>query len=213
LVQDENGQPLAGATVRATPTGVVLIMVVPNTRTDENGRFCLAGLLPVHTCLHAFKEDAFYPHTGWNVWNEGQGSAQVDVPAGGAITGIVLKVSPAARIDAKAFDAVTGDAIPNVGLHIERDGSPGRYVAGGGRGEFLVPTEPIRVRIDAPRYESAWYSEGNGQPAVLRLAPRQILTVTVRLRKATCNEPLCFSGGVFIPTPPPAYTPPTAPSK
>ncbi|HEY1218073.1 MAG: carboxypeptidase-like regulatory domain-containing protein [Bryobacteraceae bacterium] len=209
FVQDENGQPLAGATVRATPTGVILATIVPNTRTDAKGRFALAGLLPVHTYLHAGKEDAFYPNTSYPVWNAGAGSAEVDVPEGGEISGILLKVAPAARVEVKATDAGTGAAIHSVGFHIERDGSPERWMDGGHIGDWtLVPTEPIRLRVDARGYEPAWYSEGNagGQASPLRLAARQVLTIAIQLSPAKIAPgiPLsfcCYPSSDFKPDP------------
>ena len=195
LVEDENGQPLAGATVKATPPGI-LAAIVPNTLTDGNGRFGLAGLIPGHTYLQARKEDAFYPDTGGNLWNSGQGSAEVDVPVGGEISGILLRVSPAARIEVKATDAVTGATIDYISVHIERDGSRERFISTGRKGNsVLVPTDPIRLRFDANGYESAWYTQGNSYgPAVLRRAPRQVLTVTIRLRqmKIAPGIPLSF---------------------
>lgn len=204
IVEDENGQPLAGATVRATPLGVILVYALPNTRTDASGRFSLTGLRPGRTYLHAAKEDAFYPEA---VWSGGAGSAEVDIPAGGEISGILLKVAPAARLEAKATDADTGAAIHSVGFYIERVGEPTPWMGGGHAGGWmLVPTEPIRVRFDANGYKPAWYSEGNsgGQPSPLRLAPRQVLTIAIQLRQIRMapESPLsfcCSPDAVFYP--------------
>ena len=73
---------------------------------------------------------------------------------------------------------------------------------------ILVPTEPIRVRVDARGYEPAWYSEGNsgGQPSSLRLAPRQVLTITTQLGPAKMSPgiPLsfcCYPSSDFSPYP------------
>src|ERR1017187_4358074 len=115
LVEDEHGQPLAGATVKATPIGVMLATALPNTRTNTQGRFALAGLVPGKMYLHASKEDGFYPDTSFNLWNRGQGSAKDDVPAGGEIAGFFFKFPPAARLNVKAIDSVTGATIGSVG--------------------------------------------------------------------------------------------------
>jgi hypothetical protein len=159
--------------------------MLPWVQTDAKGRFAIAGLPPGHTYVHAGKEDAFYPEGTGPFWDNGGGSAEVEVPLGGEVSGILLKVSPAARLAVKAIDAVTGAAIEDIGMRIECDGSPLRWMVGTGNGNaWLVPTDPIRLRVQAQGYESAWYTDADsgGKPLLLRLVPRQVLTVTIRLR-------------------------------
>jgi hypothetical protein len=90
-VRDERGNPVPNAIVKATPHGVILMTIVPNTRTDAQGRFVLAGLLPVQTHLSAGKEEDFYPDAWSNFWDD-PGAAEVEVPAGGEVSGLTIKL-------------------------------------------------------------------------------------------------------------------------
>jgi hypothetical protein len=195
LVEDEAGRPLAGARVTATPRGVPLAAILPNTETDAYGHFDLAGLLPRETDVQASKEEDFYPDARSNFWDR-QGVAEVRVPVGAEVSGILLQVRPCACLEIKAFDATSGDAIQGFTVRLELDGAPNRWVSGATQHNlWLVPTAPIRVIVSANGYRSAWYGE-NGptrQVVPIVLAPRQHFSITVRLRPTTKIYPVTSS--------------------
>jgi hypothetical protein len=183
-VEDEFGRPLAGAKVTASPPGA-LAAILPNTETDAEGHFALAGLLPGQTYVQASKEKDFYPDAQWNFWDR-QGAAEVKVLVGAEISGISLRVRPCARLEINAVDASTGDAIQDFTVRLERDGAPDRSVSGTTWNNlWLVPTTPIRVMVSANGYRSAWYGEDGParQVVSIMLAPRQNFSITVRLRR------------------------------
>jgi hypothetical protein len=182
-VEDEFGRPLAGAKVTARPSGA-LAAIVPNTETDAEGHFALAGLLPGQTYFQASKEIDFYPDARSNFWDR-QGAAEVKVPVGAEISGISLQVRPCARLEINAVDATTGDAIQGFTVRLELDGAPDRWVSGATPNNlWLLPTAPIRVMVAANGYQSAWYGEAgpSGQVVPIVLAPRQNFSITVGLR-------------------------------
>jgi hypothetical protein len=183
VVLDELGKPLPGMVVTATPPGPIAA-ILPNTRTDSQGHFALAGLVPGHTGVMAGNEGAFYPQARSNFW-DGQGAAQVEVPIGGEISGIQLTVRPVGRLEVRAINTDTGLAIDLIDVRIERDGAPDRWMEGGTLGNWwLVPTAPIRFRVRANGFQPAWYgaSDGSMEKSVpITLTPRQILVVQVPL--------------------------------
>ncbi len=184
VVLDERGQRLSGVLVTATPPGPIA-GILPNTRTDSQGHFELAGLIPGHTWVGASKEDVFYPNVRSNLWDD-QGSIKVEVPVGGEISGIQLTVKPAGRLEVRAINADTGSAIDLVNMRIERFDASNRSEEGGRLGNWwLVPTSPIRLRVGANGFQPAWYgaSDGSMEKSVpITLSPRQILVVQVSLR-------------------------------
>ena len=182
-VRDENGNPVPNAVVQATPHDVILMTILPNTRTDAQGRFVLAGLLRVRTHLNAGKEDAFYPDARSNFWDD-PGAAEVEVPAGGALSGVSIKLTPAGRLNVRAKNAITGEPVDAITVHLERVGSPNRSISGSSLGNsWLVPTAPVRVRVQARGFQPAWYGADGSieRSEAITLSPRQILTIVIAL--------------------------------
>jgi len=183
VVLDERGQPLAGVLVTATPPGPIA-GILPNAQTDSQGHFELAGLRSGHTWVEASKEDAFYPIVRSNLFDS-QGSVKVEVPVGGEISGIQLTVKPVGRLEVRAINADSGDAIDLIDMRIERFDASNRREEGGKLGNWwLVPTSPIRLRVEANGFQPAWYgaSDGSMEKSVpLTLSARQILVVQVSL--------------------------------
>ena len=183
VVLDERGQPLPGILVKATPPGPIA-GILPNTRTDSQGHFELAGLIAGQTWVAASKEDAFYPIVRSNLF-DGQGSTKVEVPVGGEISGIQLTVKPAGRLEVRAINADTGDAIDVIDMRIERFDASNRREEGGRLGNWwLVPTAPIRLRVGANGFQPAWYGASDGsmdKSVPITLSARQILVVEVSL--------------------------------
>lgn len=182
-VEDEFGRLLAGAKVTARPPGA-FAGKLPNTETDGEGHFVLAGLAPGQTYVQASKEEDFYPDAQSYFWDR-QGAAEVKVPVEAEVSGILLQVRPCARLEINAVDATTGAAIQVFTVRLERDGAPDRSVSGATWNNlWLVPTAPIRVMVSANGYQSAWYGEDGPtrQVVPIVLAPRQNFSITVWLR-------------------------------
>jgi hypothetical protein len=125
------------AIVKATPHGVILMTILPHTRTDAQGRFAPAGLLPVRPHVNADKEEAFYPDASPNFWDE-PGAAEVEVPAGGEVSGLTIKLTPAGRLNVRAKNAITGEPVDAITVHLERVGSPNRSISGSILGKFVA---------------------------------------------------------------------------
>ena len=197
IVLNERAQPAVGVTVNARPPGG-LGAILPHTQTDAEGRFALAGLLPGHTYVSAFDEKAFYPDAASNFW-DGQGVAEIDLPVGGEVSGIMLTLKPVGRLEVKAENAASRAGIDQIAIRLERDGAPNRWIAGTKRGDWwLVPTGPIRLCVSAEGFEATWYGgDGSFQRSVpITLTPRQVFTATVSLRPLTrpAADSTCFSG-------------------
>jgi hypothetical protein len=195
IVLNERAQAVAGITVTATPPGPILTML-PRTQTDANGRFALAGLLSGRTYVHAFDEQAFYPDTASNFWDE-QGVAEVELPAAREVSGIVVTLKPVGRLEVKARDADSGAAIDHIAVKLERDGEPNRWISGSRMGDWwLVPTAAVRLCVSAKGFMAAWYG-GDGSFArstPITLAPRQVFVATASLRSLPTGvaEATCF---------------------
>ncbi|HLN04204.1 MAG TPA: carboxypeptidase-like regulatory domain-containing protein [Bryobacteraceae bacterium] len=183
VVQNEQGQPLPGAMVQAMLMGAPIMGKVPHALTDSQGRFALAGLLPGRTSVDASKEEDFYPDRLLGLWDS-QTSSEIEVPSGGEVSGIVLKISPAGRLEVKARNAVTGADIDAITIRLERDGPPDRWIEGSRLGnQWLVPAAPIRLRVQTKGFQPAWYG-GDGsleQAMPITVSPRQVMMVVVFL--------------------------------
>ena len=196
------GRHAAGVTVKAAPLGGgTLATVLPHTRTDANGRFALAGLLAGRTYVNAYDEQAFYPDASSNFW-DGQGGAEIELPVGGEVSDIVLRLTPVGRLEIKARNAVTGEIIGQTGARLERDGAPNRCMSGGRQGNWwLVPTAPIRLLVMAGAgFQPAWYGgDGSFEKSVpITLARRQVFTARVSLRPRSWHDP---ASHVFVAQP------------
>jgi hypothetical protein len=157
--------------------------MLPWTQTDAKGRFALAGPFPGHVYVNAFNEKAFYPNASSNLW-DGQGVAEVELPVGGEVSDIVLKLSPVGRLQVKAKNAVTGAVIDSLGVSLERDGAPNRGTGGGTWDDsWLVPTVPIRFCVTKEGFQAAWYGgDGSFEKSLpITVAPRRVVTATVPL--------------------------------
>jgi len=197
IVLDERAQAAPGMTVQACNTGYPIQGMLPSTHTDAKGHFALVGLLPGHTYVNAYNEPAFYPDASSNFFDE-DGMAWVELPTGGEISDIVLKLKPAARLHVKARNAVTQAPIGQIVVSLERDSERNRSMGGGKLGDlWLVPTAPIRLCVTAESFQAAWYGgDGTFQRSVpITLAARQVFTAMVSLRplKRAAAESTCSS--------------------
>ena len=196
VVLDERARPARGVTVKATPPGPIGA-VLPHTQTDAKGRFALDGLLPGHTYVNAFNEEHFYADASSNFW-DGQGAAEVELPVGGEVSGIVLKLTPAGRLHVAAKSATDQAVIGQIGVRLERDGAPSRWMTSSKLGNWwLVPTAPILLCVEAEGFQAAWYGrDGSFDHSVpITLTPNRVFRAMVSLRPlnsattdATCSS-------------------------
>ena len=98
----------------------------------------------------------------------------------------------------QAKNAETGKDVDAIGVRLERDGEPERWLNASALGNrFLVPTAPIRFCVQAEGFQPAWYG-GDGsfeQSSPLTVSARQTYTAIVSLHSAsgTGEESSCFS--------------------
>ena len=166
---------------------------MPHTETDDRGRFALAGLLPGHTYVSAFNEEAFYPNADFGPWDR-QGIAELELPVGGEVSNIVLSLKPVGRLEIRARDAATGALIEHPAVIWEVAGAPNR-VFGGSRMDnwWLAPTSPVHVCVTAKGYQAAYYG-GNGSfedSVPITLKPRQVFIATLLLQPVV-GASTCF---------------------
>ena len=180
---NERAQPAPDITVQALNTTLPFQGQLPWTLTDAKGRFALTGILPGHIYVNAFNEKAFYPNANSIFW-DGQGVAEVELPVGGEVSGIVLKLTPVGRLQVKAKNAATGAVIDSLCVSLERDGASNRGMGGGTVDDsWLVPTVPIRFCVTKEGFQAAWYGgDGSFERSLpSTVAPRRVVTATVPL--------------------------------
>jgi hypothetical protein len=134
--------------------------------------------------VNAFEEKAFYPNASSNFWDD-EGGAEVELPDEGEVSDVVLTLKPVGGLKVKAKNTANGAAIAGIGVRLERDGTPNRWIQGGRWDDsWLVPTAPIRLCVDAAGFQPAWYGgDGSFERSVpITLSPRQAFTAVVSLR-------------------------------
>jgi hypothetical protein len=196
IVLNERAQPVAGITVQASPRGPIAA-VLPHTQTDVNGRFVLVGLLPGHTYVNAFDEEAFYPNAASNFW-DGQGAAEVELPSGGEVSGIVLTLKAVGKLTVRATTADGGIPIDHIAVRLERDDEPTRWISGSKMGNsWLIPTAAVRLCVQAEGFFPTWYGWDGSfmRSKPITVKPHEILTAVVwltpvpkRAAQATCFD-------------------------
>jgi len=197
IVLNERAHPAPDMIVQAANLDRPFVGMLPWTQTDAKGRFALTGILPGHIYVNAFNEKAFYPNANSIFW-DGRGVAEVELPVGGEVSGIVLKLSPVGRLQVKAKNAVTGAVIDSLGVSLERDGAPNRSMGGGTLDDsWLVPTVPIRFCVTKEGFQAAWYGgDGSFEKSLpITVAPRRVVTATVPLwpLNSTAANSTCYS--------------------
>ena len=196
IVLNERAQPVAGIVVQASPPGPV-IGVLPHTQTDVSGRFALVGLLPGHTYVNAFDEEAFYPNAASNFW-DGEGALEVELPSGGEVSGIVLTLKPVGKLEVRATTTHSVTPIDHIAVRLERDGEPTRWISGSKMGNsWLIPTAAVRLCVQAEGFFPTWYGWDGSfvRSKPITVKPREILTAVVWLTpvpkgtaQATCFD-------------------------
>ena len=197
VVLNERSEPVVGITVQASTPGPI-IGVLPRTQTDVTGRFVLGGLVPGHTYLNAFDEEAFYPNAASNFWN-GEGAAEVESPSGGEVSGIVLALKPVGRLEVIARTTDTGTAVDHVAVRLERYGEPTRWISGSKMGNsWLIPTAAVRLCVEAKGFFPTWYGWDGSfmRSKPITVKPREILTAEVWLTPVPkgAAQATCFDG-------------------
>jgi hypothetical protein len=195
IVLNERAQPVVEITVQATPPGPI-VAVLPHTQTDASGRFVLVGLLPGHIYLNAFDEEAFYPDAKSNFW-EKEGVAEVDLPPGGEVPGILLALKPVGRLDVAASRG-SGTSVGDIAVRLERDGEPTRWISGKKlSSSWLIPTAAVRLCAWAEGFFPSWFGwDGSfAWSKPIRVKPRETFAVVVwltpmpkRAAQATCFD-------------------------
>ena len=193
VVLNERAQPVKGVTVEAMPPGPVGA-VLPHTETDKKGKFSLAGLIPGHTYVSAFNQEAFYPNADFGgIWDRSS-VAEVELPVGDEVSNIVLTVKAVARLELRAKDAVTGAVIPYPAVILKLPGAPNSAFGGSTLlNWWLAPTAPVYVCVTADHYGVTFY-DGHGAsdvPVPITFKPRQVVKAMLPL-KPTSGPSYCF---------------------
>jgi len=64
--------------------------------------------------------------------------AEIDLPVGGEVSGIMFTLKPVGRLEVKAKNAASRAGIDQIAIRLERDGAPNRWIAGTKRGDLVA---------------------------------------------------------------------------
>jgi hypothetical protein len=161
IVVDPQGNPVAGATVRAHEEGVVF-KAVDEAETDQSGEFTLSNLLLGDKLLMAMKEDDGYPNPYWSFYRPRQPIRVTLTSDRPKIDFIQLMLEPkAAVVVGTISDATTGEPL-SAGIHMWRADNEKDYVDQGVLGHYriLVPADTeVRISVRSPGYQE-WFNGG-----------------------------------------------------
>lgn len=181
-VLDAAGHPVPHATVYATSAER------PNERlgityTDKEGNFFLKRLVPGANMLHASDAEAGYPDTYFAFFDGGpQATPRVRVQAGRVITGVLVRLGPAAgTLLGRVLDARNHRPVVNARITLTRLDGPDMHLSLGpeypdATFRTLVPGAAFSIRVLAPGYEE-WNSRGP-----VSVASRKTKEIVVLLR-------------------------------
>jgi hypothetical protein len=202
-VLDAEGHPIAGLTVLAERTDIV-IQPMPRAWTDKNGDFIIQGLEPGPYTLYTRKDEDGYPHTGSSFYDEGPSvELRVQVSTHQITSNVIIqRGSKAAVLQGVIVDATTNRPVQkaqitarqvhlserflSTGLFWHEGSDPLKFVPGGFK--FPVPSSiAFTLKISAPGYED-WYYKIPGSPELassLLLASNTTKQLAVRLQPQT----------------------------
>jgi hypothetical protein len=191
-VTDEGGMAISGATVYAFSIGRPTASAIPTAETDAGGHYIFKRLDYGRYAVAPAKPADGYP-TPWYVPNcthmkypetelsdENQ-SAKLDLRFGkkaGVLVGTVTDADSGNPVDA------------NVEFRCIVD--PSQFVSGSGltnaHFRVLVPSDtPVSMTVSQKGFQN-WHFTRNGVVEPILLAPGEILTLEIRLRKTQWND-------------------------
>ncbi len=200
-VSYENGSPVNGATVYASPMDRPIIGIIPHFTTDGTGHFAIPHLWLGKYAVSAEKLDEDYPGMTSQFYSDGRfetvaltsrhSTASISIhlgPKGGILTGTVA-------------DAVTGAPL-NACVEFRRAKEPGNFLSGTGlvNAKYRVLVPPNTDVLMKVWYggHKPWYYPGTmnkAQSRPVNLKPGQETKLDIRLEPDSNAQP----GGCGMP--------------
>jgi hypothetical protein len=186
VVLDNEGKPLAGATVYALPELHMLHQI--RTSCDATGRFALGGLPAGGVYLDAFKESDGYPYNMFSFYiSPAQRTpVKIEISPGKVIANVVLQLG--LRAAYLQLDIADDDGTPVDGeLLFDRLDIPGPYSRGvRAKERFMVPPVPFRVTFEAGGFLPWHYGEEKWQSkaGLITLKSGETLHLSIRLKRS-----------------------------
>ena len=182
-VADQDGSPVAAATVYAIPQGLSFDGITPRSvKTDRNGKFDLRGALPLGEYkVYSRKDEDSYPDRSSNFFADSKIKwPTVDLTQDHPSATIKVKLGEkAAVLVGRVIDADTGAALPAKLVFLDENGNDHSLLATGNYRTLLPPGKDVTmmVMVLSPEYHA--------QPpgSALHLAPGQEMHMDIPVSK------------------------------
>jgi hypothetical protein len=161
-VLDENGNPVASATIRMirlAPWG----KVVRSDSAGERGEFAIEGLAWGTYMLSAVKERDAYPEGLWDLYANGPRTTVALSHTSPAVS-VTIRIGPRAGVlAATVIDAVTGKEVQSAHITIRRYDNRKVYATLSPFPELLLlPLTKVLIEVHAEGYAD-WFYPGGGE--------------------------------------------------
>jgi hypothetical protein len=183
----EDGRPVHGATVFASPIGRPIGAIIPHSNSDETGHFAIRvpGSWFGGFAVAAKKEDEDYPDMSRQFYSDGKFQTVTLTTLNPTAT-VTIRLGPKAGVlIGTVADAVTGAPLSPC-VEFKRALEPNNSLSASGLVEpkyrLLIPSNTgilIKIWLDGYR---AWYYPGELPSRTLSLLPAEEKTVDVRLQ-------------------------------
>jgi hypothetical protein len=186
-VSYENGSPVNGATVYASPMDRPIFGIIPHATTNERGHFALHHLWLGKYAVGAEKLDEDYLNMTNQFYSDGKFET-VSLSAHHSAATVSIRLGPKAGIlTGTVSDAVTGAPL-NPCVEFRRAKNPGNFLSGTGllnaKYRVLVPSNTDVLMKVWYGGHKAWYYPGTMEDAQIRpvnLKPGEETKLNIRL--------------------------------
>ena len=207
-VLDDQGRPVSGALVSASPDGG-LSGKLPTSPSDDYGQFAIVVSRTGGYKVTASKLDNGYPSSFnpfYNPSNDSPALVRVYVKETQATPFATVRLGPrAGKLVGRIVDAETDRPVMNTQINICRTEIP-KYChrvdakLPDGQFETLVPSATIAILVSAPGYKDWNGAEGaNRQPLTLQVASSETKVLSVSLEKLPARDEAANSSALEAP--------------
>lgn len=191
FVVDENGKPIAGATVYARLADQGAHGQMNSMLTDREGRFLLGQVRPGLNTVHAFKEEDGYPDTFFAFYVTSAAAIPHVTVFEGQVANVTVQLGPKAiRVALNVSDSDSNEPIKDASLELRRAADPSVYVSmscrpdGNGKCQVLIPPQPTRVKMKKAGYEDLDITDQiTAQVLAANRQPSETREMAIRLRR------------------------------
>lgn len=192
-VLNEHNHAVIDALVQFQPSGrVIVAMVSPSVKTDQNGSFSIEKLKFGSYLVEASKVEDGYPDTGYSFYTDDR--LEVKLSAEHPSASVVAKIGPkAGMLSGTVSDAGSGAPV-NPAFHLWHMEEPNRLepkrwldMSAAESFRLLIPPDAnIGLEVNVKGYKP-WYYPGSSNPSELRplvVKSGEERTIDIRLQRA-----------------------------